>query len=209
LLLPEHAKRKRQASVRGCTKSARRRFRTQDVGYLERHLTTPPHETLCTDEQKQRREWTKQDTTSLAVSMEAVFITAVVNAYKEHDVACFDIPGAFLHADSDKKITMILNGRLAELMVQVTPNHTSVDRKGMAILYIKMQKAIYGLLRSTLLFYKKLVANLESIGFKLNPYDPCVANKEVNGTQITVCWHVDDLKVSPVDPKETQGSETG
>jgi hypothetical protein len=71
---------------------------------------------------------------------------------------------------------MILKGRLAELMVPVAPNlyrkYISVDRKGTAILYVKMQKAIYGLLRSALLFYKKLVANLERIGFKLNPYDP-------------------------------------
>ncbi len=65
---------------------------------------------------------------------------------------------------------MVLKGRLAQLMVQVTPNlymkYISVDRRGTAILYIKMQKAIYGLLRSALLFYKKLVADLESIGFK-------------------------------------------
>jgi hypothetical protein len=33
-------------------------------------------------------------------------------------------------------------------------------------------------------------------GFELNPYDPCVANKMVKGTQMTVVWHVDDLKVS-------------
>ena len=45
MLLPEHAKCKRQASVRGCTKSTRQRFQTQDIGYLERHLTTLPHET--------------------------------------------------------------------------------------------------------------------------------------------------------------------
>ncbi len=45
LLLPEHTKCKRQASVRDCTKSDRRRFQTQDVSYLERHLTTQPHET--------------------------------------------------------------------------------------------------------------------------------------------------------------------
>ena len=37
-LLPEHAKRKRQASVRDCTKSARRRFQTKDVSYLEHHI---------------------------------------------------------------------------------------------------------------------------------------------------------------------------
>jgi hypothetical protein len=127
---------------------------------------------MCADGQKQRGDWTKQDTTSPTVLTEAVFITVVVNSYEKRGVACFNIPGAFLHADSDKDITMILKGRLAELMVQVKPNlyrkyiSISVDRKEMAILYIKMQKAIYRLLRSALLFYMKLVANLESIGFK-------------------------------------------
>jgi hypothetical protein len=138
--------------------------------------------------------------------MEAVFITVVVDAYEGCDIAYFNIPGSFLHADFDKDITIILKGRLAELMVQVVPNlyrkYISVDKKGMAIIYIKMQKAIYRYLRSALIFYKKLVADLESIGFKLNPYDLCVANKEVNGTQTMVCWHIDDLKVSHMDPRE-------
>jgi hypothetical protein len=65
-----------------------------------------------------------------------------------------------------------------------------------------MQKALYGLLRNVLLFYKKVVADLESDGFVLNPYDPCVANKVVDGKQMTVCWHVDDLKVSYCDPAQ-------
>lgn len=30
----------------------------------------------------------------------------------------------------------------------------------------------------------------------MNKYEPCVANKVVNSTQMTVAWHVDDLKVS-------------
>jgi len=35
-------------------------------------------------------------------------------------------------------------------------------------------------------------------GFVLNPYDPCVANKGVvKGKQLTIVWHVDDLKVMP------------
>ena len=61
-------------------------------------------------------------------------------------------------------------------------------------------KAVYGLLRSALLFYKKLRAQLEQMGFEINPYDPCVANKTVGGSQMTVTWHVDDLKVSHKDP---------
>jgi hypothetical protein len=51
-------------------------------------------------------------------------------------------------------------------MVQVAPTlyrkYISVDSKETAILYVKMQKAMYGLLRSALLFYKKLVSELES-----------------------------------------------
>jgi hypothetical protein len=88
-------------------------------------------------------------------------------------------------------------------MVQVAPNlyrkYITVDRKGTAILYVKMQKALYRLLRSALLFYNKLVADFESDGFVLNPYDSCMANKVVDGKQMTVCWHVDALKVSHCD----------
>ena len=40
---------------------------------------------------------------------------------------------------------------------------------------------------------------MENMGFKINPYDPCVAKKMVNGHQMTICWHVDDLKVSHKD----------
>ena len=40
-----------------------------------------------------------------------------------------------------------------------------------------------------------------SRGYKINPYDPCIANKMINGKQHTVVWHVDDLKISHVDPK--------
>ena len=40
------------------------------------------------------------------------------------------------------------------------------------------------------------------MGFNINPYNPCVANKEINGSQMTVTWHVDNLKVSHKDPAE-------
>ena len=39
----------------------------------------------------------------------------------------------------------------------------------------------------------------DKIGFKTNPYDTCVMNKEINGKEMTVGWHVDDLKLSHVD----------
>jgi hypothetical protein len=101
------------------------------------------------------------------VLMESVFITAVVDIHEGCNITCFNILDAFLHADLDEDITMILEERHAKLMVQVAPNlykkYITADRQGTAILYAKMQKAIYGLLRSALLFYMKLVADLESI----------------------------------------------
>jgi hypothetical protein len=162
---------------------------------------------MCANGHKQKDgTWLKQETTSPMVATELVFLTTIIDAHEGHDVACFNIPGAFLHADMDKDITMVLKGRLAELMVQVAPNlyrkYITVDRKGTAVLYIKMQKALYGLLRSALLFHRKLVSDLESDGFVLNPYDSCVANKIVNGKQTTICWHVNNLKVLHCDQNQ-------
>ena len=37
--------------------------------------------------------------------------------------------------------------------------------------YMKVQKALYGMMKSALLFYQKLRDYLEQEGFKVNPYD--------------------------------------
>jgi hypothetical protein len=65
-----------------------------------------------------------------------------VDSHKRRDVACYDIPGAFLHADRDEDMTMVLKGCLAELMVQVAPNHyckyVTVNKRNTPILYVKL-----------------------------------------------------------------------
>ncbi len=89
---------------------------------------------------------------------------------------------------------------LLEIAPKVYKGYSTYEGK-MKVLYIKMLKAIYGMLQSSLLYYKKFHKDIESIGFEVNPYDPCVANRIVNGKQHTVSWHVDDLKSSHVDNK--------
>jgi hypothetical protein len=61
------------------------------------------------------------------------------------------------------------------------------------------ESAIYVYRRSALLFYQKLVSELKSMGFVVNPYDPCIANKIVDGHQLTLRLHVDDLMVIHID----------
>ena len=48
-----------------------------------------------------------------------------------------------------------------------------------------------------MLFWKELTQFVTvDLGFTINPYDPCVANKTIDGKQCTILWHVDDIKMS-------------
>jgi hypothetical protein len=66
---------------------------------------------------------------------------------------------------------------------------------------MELKKALYyGTMRAALLFWKLLTYKLVAMGSEINPYDWCVANKTINGKQCTILWHVDNLKISHVDP---------
>jgi hypothetical protein len=49
------------------------------------------------------------------------------------------------------------------------------------------------------LFYDKLQASLELIGFTVNDYDECTFNSMIDGKQCTIQFHVDNLKMSHVN----------
>ena len=72
---------------------------------------------------------------------------------------------------------------------------------GKEVLYLQLLKALYGCVRSALLWYELFAKTLAGMGFELNPYDPCVANMMFEGKQCTIAWYVDDTKISHVNPK--------
>ena len=53
-------------------------------------------------------------------------------------------------------------------------------------------KALYGSIKLALLWCELLTGELREMGFELNPYDKCVANKMIDGKQCTLAWWVDD-----------------
>ena len=81
------------------------------------------------------------------------------------------------------------------------PNHRNCDKKGENVLYLKLKKALYGIMQAALLFYRRVVQDLTAHGFILNPYDPCVANMVVKVSQLTVIWHVDDMMITHAQPE--------
>jgi hypothetical protein len=115
----------------------------------------------CADGRKQRETVEPGAATSPNVSLESVLITSTIEAYEGRDVAVVDIPGAYLRSYMDEEVIMLLRGRLAELMVKTAPNiyrkYITVDAKNQSMLYVKIQKALYGCLRSALLFFLKFV----------------------------------------------------
>jgi hypothetical protein len=103
-------------------------------------------------------------------------MVGAINAHEKKDVVKADLPGAFLNTVTDELVFMVLKGELCELMVRVNPKiyrrYVTTDKRGNPVLYVQLYKSMYGLLRSALLFYRKLRAELEAFGFIINPYNP-------------------------------------
>jgi hypothetical protein len=124
---------------------------------------------------------------------------------EDRDVAVVDIPNAFVQTvvneeDAEHRVIVCIRGPLVDIMVSIAPDlyapYVTTNKSGQKVLIVKCLNAVYGTMVAVLLYYKKFVTSLTKQGFKLNPYDGCVANKIVNGNQITICFHVDDCKIS-------------
>jgi len=190
----------------GCLTSNEKGKALESLMFLENKQTGAVKGRLVADGSKQRNYIEEGAAASPTVMTESVLITAAIVATEGRDVAVIDLPGAFLNAEMDEVVHMVLRGKLAELMVKVAPQiyrkYVTLGNKRELMLYMTLQKALYGCLRSALLFYLKLVADLEGQGFRLNPYDPCVANKLVTRAQMTLTFHLHDIKILHVDPLE-------
>jgi hypothetical protein len=127
-------------------------------------------------------------------------MTCVIDARERRCVVTADVPGAFLHADMDDIVHVIVEGEQLQLLIKSNPTykmfvHTD-PRTGKERAYLRLNKALYGTLKAARLFYDDLTKHLQDMGFNANPYDPCVMNRNIEGSQCTIAWHVDDLKIS-------------
>ena len=75
----------------------------------------------CADGHVQRGKFEKQDAAYPTVATESIFITSAIDSHERRDVVTIYIPGAFLHADSDNNIIMVLKVNVAILMCHVDP----------------------------------------------------------------------------------------
>jgi hypothetical protein len=89
----------------------------------------------------------------------------------------------------------------SQIAPEVYSPYVTYNKKGNKQLLVICLNALYGMMVASLLYYKNFTTSLKSKGFIMNPYDPCVWNKIMNGKQLTIVFHVDDCKLSHVDSK--------
>ena len=142
----------------------------------------------------------RKEVKSPTITIEGLLVTMMIDAYADIKVEIFDPPGAYLQTDLPKvKFTLLLlEGKIVDIMCDINTEykHQVRFKHGRKILYICILKAIYGIIESDLIWYELYMSVLKNMGFQLNPYDMCVANKDIKWKQCTTAWNVDDNKVS-------------
>ena len=148
----------------------------------------------CADGRKQRGLYTKEETASPTISNDSMFALLALSAAERRKIVTWDVEGAYLLADQDDYVLLKFTGESVDIMCQVDPKYKDFVcyENGRKVLYLQLLKALYGTLKAALLWYELYVSKLQGMGFVLNPYDLCVANKVINEKQCTVGWYVDD-----------------
>ena len=90
------------------------------------------------------------------VITDSIFLTGAIGPNKNLAMSTIDVGNAFLQANNDEQILILLRGKVAELMVRVNPtlhqSYITYLKKGVPMLYVRLFKALYGMLRAALLF---------------------------------------------------------
>jgi len=106
-----------------------------------------------------------------------------------------DVPGAYLHADLEEIIIMRLPKSCTNIWLDIIGIPESerylYTKNGYA--YVRLRKALYGLIQSSLLWYENITATLRDFGFESCINDPCIFQQSFNGNPYYIGLYVDDL----------------
>ena len=150
--------------VADMTELERKRAMESLIFLTEKHDGTVKART-CANGSTQREYMERDDAASPTAMTESILITATIEAKQNRDVMTADIPNAFVQTAVDEKnqvkgehIIMKIRGPLVDMLLEIAPEVYSdyVAYEGKTkVLYVKMLMAIYGMLQSSLLYYKK------------------------------------------------------
>jgi len=140
----------------------------------------------CTDRSLQRTVYTKEKTASLTVATDALMLSFLMLL---KNVSCYCWCGRSIPPCRNvwSHVTET-NWRNC----QVNPRYSFIVQEGgKEVLYLKLYP-FYGMSCFQIL-YKRWVLNSSLL------YDPCIANKVIDGKQHSIVWYMNDNKISHMD----------
>lgn len=140
-----------------------------------------------------------ENLSSPTASTTSVMIVAGIAAKEGRVVITIDIGGAFLNVSMQPTGVMVhmrLNKLMSMLLVKIDPAYGEYLRSD-GTMVVRLDKALYGCVEASSLWFKDLSGVLLAGGFTQNPYDMCVFNRiESDKSQTTIVLHVDDMMVT-------------
>ena len=77
--------------------------------------------------------------------MEAVFLTAVIDAWENRKVAVLDVPGAFMQVDMDELVHVWFQGEMVDNLLEIDhdlyASYVSMENRE-KVMYVELLKAL-------------------------------------------------------------------
>lgn len=145
---------------------------------------------LVADGSQQLREL-YDDVSSPTVRLENVLTILTLASKFKMKIATMDIGGAYLNAPMDDEVYIQLNPTLSNYAIQCDSNLRNYKDNNK--LYMKLEKAMYGCIQSSKLWYNTLVKALIDIGYTRTNTDECVFILTRSGKKCIIALYVDDI----------------
>jgi hypothetical protein len=122
----------------------------------------------CANGSPQQDWMNREEVYSPTVNTESTLLTAVIHAEEERDIATCDIPNTFIQTHMEEKgqggnrSIMKIKGVLVDILCDIDRNYKEYVeiQSEEKILYMHITKAIFGLLASAMLFYRRFTKDL-------------------------------------------------
>jgi len=128
----------------------------------------------CANRSTHREFITREEAASPMAATEAILITGVIKAKQCRDIMTLDLPNSFVQTpiplDGDK-VMMKIRGPLVDILCEICPgvyNNFVIykEKQKQQVLHVSMLKALYRMMITTILYYKKFRRTLNQSGLR-------------------------------------------
>ena len=125
---------------------------------------------MCTNGAPHSKFIPREEEKSETINLEFILVTMVIDAYEDRNVSTFGVPGAYLQTDlpKDKFTLLLLEGKFVYIMRDINTQYKQHIRfkDGRKIFYLRILRAIYGVIKPDTLWYELYVSILKDMGIQ-------------------------------------------